>query len=489
MDTQTSTAQSNTAPSRKARILAYLRHSMSATLVMVMTFCSLMILTVCLFWYTMTQALGNYLTQQTEVLGTSLATQAAFNATQSILNNDLLSLNVLLNRLVVDDNILSARVYNKKDELLAEADSGLSGLNSERRLRPNDTRRIYSSSIRFRDEIVGHVLITLDKTPAQATLKHLNNLLIGVAIFISALSLLLIIFVTRWLFAPVTDATSALLAYSKGKDTTHLAHPKYQESRHLFRAVNAVKANPLPKTAVEDSDEEKANTSTPVIPQFEINFDAIFEESKQRSCVLYFDILNLEKWHEDMTPLQVSNLLTPIYRAMFQASERYLGQIHQYKDDAAVILFSAIHCDEKLYINAVSTAQLFLGLVEELLKNPLYTDVPTLNFHLGLHQGSADITHMVKENHFEPEQVSDLLHEMKQLSQSESINKLVISEEIFTQPQIQNRVFTGLPEIIEDNNQEVLAYEVRGMSDKYKQQIHQQMVDIIHPTEQADALI
>ncbi|MBR7888624.1 hypothetical protein J9B83_06675 [Marinomonas sp. A79] len=474
--------------SKKKAITAYLRSKISATVVMVATFISLMILTVCLFWYTMTHALGNYLNQQTEVLGSSLATQAAFNATQSILNNDLLSLNVLLNRLVVDDNILSARVYNKKDELLAEADSSQSGVRTEQSYRPDDKRRIYSSSIKFRDEIVGHVLITLDKTPAQATLQHLNNLLIGLAIFVCALALLIIILLTKWLFTPISDATSVLEAFGKGKSASLFSPARYTEVKSLFNAVETIQSLPLPIDESKVSATEEASIAA-TKPQFEINFDAIFEESRQRSCVLYFDILNVEDWHKDMTPLQVSNLLTPIYRAMFQASEIYLGQVHQYKNDAAVVLFSAHHCDDNLYLNAVSTAQLFLGLIDKLLENELYKDAPTLNFHLGLHQGNAQITTMVKEEYFNADEITPLLKEIEQLSHSESVNKLVITDDIFTLPHIQNRVFTGLPEFIEDGDNEILAYEVKGMSDKYKQQIHRHIVDIIHPEEEADALI
>jgi uncharacterized membrane protein affecting hemolysin expression len=473
----------DTQPKTKA-ITAFIRKKLSASVITVATFISLMILTVCIFWYTMTHALGNYLSQQTEVLGSSLATQAAFNATQSILNNDLLSLNVLLNRLVVDDNILSARVYNKKDELLAEADSGNSGMQSEQDFRPSDTRRVYSSSIKFRDEIVGHVLITLDKTPAQATLQHLNHLLIGVAIFTSTIALLLIILITKWLFTPINEASSALIHYSKGRKPNDLPAPIYKEAKALFQAVETIQAIERPKETIEKTVKVEESTLPVAKPQFEINFDAIFEESRQRSCVLYFDILNLEEWHKEMTPLQVANLLTPIYRAIFQASEVYLGQVHQYKNDSAIVLFSAHNSEDNLYINAVSTAQLFLGLVDKLLENELYIDIPKLNFHLGMHQGNIQITNMVKENRFEPDKIENLLTNIHQLSESESINKLVISDDIFTLSHIQNRVFTGLPEVIEDNGKEILAYEVKGMSDKYKQQIHQHILEITSPEEQ-----
>lgn len=479
---------------------AFIRKRLNASVVMITTFVLLMILTVCIFWYTMTNALGNYLSQQTEVLGSSLATQAAFNATQSILTNDLLSLNVLLNRLVVDDNILSARVYNKKDELLAEADSGSAGTQSEQDFRLNDKRRVYSSSIKFRDEIVGHVLITLDKTPAQATLKHLNHLLIGVAIFICAISLLIITLITRWLFNPINQSIDALTSYKLGYEILPLNTPIYKEAREMHSAVTSIQGIKRPKKALTKSIEKTTTTDrfteellsegplttdlaveskTVEEAQFEINFDAIFEESKQRSCILYFDILNLEKWHEDMTPLQVSNLLTPIYRAIFQASEAYLGQVHQYKNDSAIILFSAINSEDNLYINAVSTAQLFLGLIDKLLKNDLYVNTPKLNFHLGLHQGNNSVTHMVKEATFEPEKIEKIMQDILLLSQSESVNKLVISDDIFTLPHIQNRVFSSLPEVIEVDDNEILAYEVKGMLDKYKKQIQQHITDIV----------
>lgn len=475
--------------SKTKAITAFIRKKLSASAITVATFISLIILTVCIFWYTMTHALGNYLSQQTEVLGSSLATQAAFNATQSILNNDLLSLNVLLNRLVVDDNILSARVFNKKDELLAEASSGNSGMQSEQDFRPSDTRRVYSSSIKFRDEIVGHVLITLDKTPAQATLQHLNNLLIGVAIFVCTIALLLVILITKWLFAPINEAASALSNYSKGRKPNELSSPIYKEAKALFRAVETIQSTEKPKEEIEKPVKTEEAISPVAKPQFEINFDAIFEESRQRSCVLYFDILNLEEWHKDMTPLQVANLLTPIYRAIFQASEIYLGQVHQYKNDSAIVLFSAHDCEDNLYINAVSTAQLFLGLVNKLLENELYTDTPKLNFHLGLHQGNTQVTNMVKENCFEPDRIETLLVNIHQLSKSESMNTLVISDDIFTLSHIQNRVFTGLPEVIEDNDKEILAYEVKGISDKYKQQVHQHILEITSPEEQESSKV
>ncbi|REG86856.1 AhpA/YtjB family protein [Marinomonas pollencensis] len=459
------------------KLTLFLKKRLTASAAIITTFTGLMVLTVCLIWFTMTQALGSYLNQQTEVLGSSLATQAAFNATQSILTNDLLSLNVLLNRLVVDDNILSARVYNKKDELLAEADSGNSDVSKNIDLRPSDKHRLYSSSIRFRDEVVGHVLITLDRTPTQSTLKHLSNLLIGVSIFICAIALLLVILLARWLFSPINDATDALKALAKGHKDTPLPSPSFKEGRKLCQAIQSVQTldwpiKEEPVTIKPESLEPASKT------QLEMDFDKIFEESNKRSCLLYFDILNINDWHEEMTQLQVANLLTPIYRAMFQASETFMGQVHQYNNDSVVIFFSASTSKDNLYLNAISTGQLFLGLMEELLNNELYQDTPTLNFHLGLHKGGPEITEMMATNTFDRQAIQPLLNQVEQLSHSQSVNKLVLSDSIFMLNDIQHRVFTGLPEVIDIDGDEVLAYEVKGMAEKLQEKVKQKRFEI-----------
>ena len=459
------------------KLSLFFKKRLTASAAMITAFISLMVLTVCLIWFTMTQALGNYLNQQTEVLGSSLATQAAFNATQSILTNDLLSLNVLLNRLVVDDNILSARVYNKKDELLAEADSGNSDVSKNVDLRPSDKHRVYSSSIRFRDDVVGHVLITLDRTPTQTTLSHLSNLLIGVSIFICAIALLLVILLARWLFSPINEGIDALNALAKGHKDTPLPNSSFKEGRKLCQAIQTIQAIDWPLVE-EPVTVEPTSTELPGKTQLEMDFDKIFEESNKRSCLLYFDILNIDDWHEEMSQLQVANLLTPIYRAMFQACETFMGQVHQYENDSVVIFFSASTSKDNLYINAVSTAQLFLGLMEELLENDLYQDTPSLQFHLGLHKGGPEITEMMLNNEFDTHRIQPLLNQVKQLSHSESVNKLVISDPIFTLNDIQNRVFTGLPEIIDIDGEEVLAYEVKGIAEKLQEKVKQKRVEM-----------
>lgn len=450
--------------------------------ILVTTYIALIAITLATVWFAVTSAVTNYLNQQTDVLGSSLATQAAFNATQSILTNDLLSLNVLLNRLVVSDNILSARVYNKKDELLAEANRNGSQTTGDTELRPSDTHRVYSSPIRFRDEVVGHVLITLDKTSSQNTLSHISNLMVGIGIFLTAITALVIVLVVRRLQNSINLATDAIEAYNHGVNDAPLPQNTYREASDLIAQVQHLQTLELTAPTTRESDIE-LSIKDPKEEQFEINFDQIMAETERESCLLFIQLKHLEAWNEALPPLQVANLLTPIYRTIFLASEYYNGQVHQYESDSVIVLFQAKSCDDSLYMSAACCAELIKELLKELTDTELYDDVPEIRYHMGLHQGNEAVADMFEHNQLEAERVASLMSEAQTLAQSETDNQLVLSEHIITLPDIQNRIILSLPEIIEQDDIEVLAYTVKDLSDKYRARVQQQIDELVDNSE------
>ncbi|WP_191602590.1 hypothetical protein [Marinomonas algicola] len=457
---------------------SFCRRNLSAALIMVSSFVILITFTVVLFWYTLTSALETYLAQQTEVLGSSLSTQAAFNATQSILNNDLLSLNVLLTRLVIDDNIISARVFNKQDELLAEANSGnAKSFVQGTEIRPDEAQLVYSSSVKFRNEVVGHVLITLDRTPSQKALAEIRKFLISLAIFICVFAICIIFFLSRFLFSPINKITDVLEALSHKHKDAQVPQTFYVEAYQLAQATEAAQKTDWMK---EEVDQTQAD-----IPQYEIDFDEIFKEQNQRSCALFFEIRNLEEWHETMQPLQVANLLTPIYRALFQASESFLGQVHQYEGHSAIIFYAAQNSNDHLYTNAICTAEVFLGVVKTLLETDMYADTPEIHFHISLHQGTPHVNDIIQDNAFYTDRIQPLIQQMMVLKESESVDSLLLSEEIFTLPDIQNKVFSGLPEILGEAEEEVMVYSVKGISEKLSLKIKPNIesINTIHQKE------
>lgn len=456
---------------KSQKIISFWQKKVSANIILLVTFFSLTSLTTALFWLAITHTLDKYLNQQTEVLGNSLATQAAFNTTQSILTNDLLSLNVLLNRLVADDNIVSAHVYNKKDELLAEASSSPS---SNIEVTSDENKKVFSSIVKFRQENVGHVLITLDRTPSQNTLASLNNLLMSLSVFLGAISLIITYLVARLLFAPINNAKDALLAFSKGYQDAKLLPTWYKEAQRLHTSIKTIQATDWqekfaqPETLPEI---ETDKTETPNKPQIEFNFDQFFEEDKQRNCLLFIELENMNAWQQDYTPVQIANLFTPVYRAMFQASKAYLGHVHQYDDHSAVILFSAHECDDLLYTNAICTAKLFKGLIDNLMQSEIYFETPEIEYKIGIDHSIADA-----RNKMHTQEFHDNVRKLRALMRPQESKSLVLTEDIFTLPEIQNKVFTSLPDIFtNEQGEDVLSYCIRDLSKSLTKKVETQI--------------
>lgn len=457
-------------------LLILLQARSSASWIVLSTFIGLLTLTIALFWFAIIHSLEERLSQQTEVLGNSLATQASFNATQSILTNDLLSLNVLLNRLVADQNILSAHIYNKDDELLAEATSHVS---QNHEISSNDKQKVFSAAIKFRQQNVGYVIITLDKTPSQETLAELGSLLSSIGIFIIAVSTILALAITRLLFAPINNANRVLVAINKGYKNTSLKGSFYKESQQLHDTIRKTQQLEQERDKAQDKDEkselitkEPTKIEAQSKPQIEFNFDQFFEEDKKRNCILFIELDNMHSWKEKYTPVQIANLLTPVYRAMFQASKAYMGHVHQYDENSAIILFSANDCDDQLYINAICTAKLFQGLIDNLMKLDIYSDTPTVDYKICIDKAIPEARDKIKTDEFRL-----AVRKTKKLMETLDTRSIALTEEVFNLPEMNNRVFTSLPDIFtdEEDGEEILSYCIRYLSKSLSNKVDKQI--------------
>jgi uncharacterized membrane protein affecting hemolysin expression len=99
--------------------------------------------------------------QQADALGQSLTAQTAASATELLVSNDILSLNVLLSNLVKNPLVAHAAIYSVDNRILAEAGArpkqGLLG----------EAEGLYSTPITFQEVIAGHLRLSLDMEQFQ----------------------------------------------------------------------------------------------------------------------------------------------------------------------------------------------------------------------------------------------------------------------------------------------------------------------------------
>ncbi|MGE8410888.1 MAG: AhpA/YtjB family protein [Pseudomonas sp.] len=207
--------------------------------------------------------------EQADALGQSLTTQTATSATELLVSNDILSLNVLLNNLTKNPLVAHAAIYSVDNRILAEAGqrpkSSLLG----------ETEGVYQTKITFQDVTAGNLRISLDMAQFQQPMTiSLQSMGILSAILL-ALALALSLRLGRHISTPLLQ----LRVWLRDLDEHTPAIQRQDEIGDLARQLYARLApeipEPEPQPDLPEHDEEDE------LPAFEVRNlrDPSFDES------------------------------------------------------------------------------------------------------------------------------------------------------------------------------------------------------------------
>lgn len=135
--------------------------------------------------------------EQADSLGNSIIKQTAHSVTSSLVANDTLSLNVLLNQLTKDPLIRHAAVYSIDNQrILAESGRRIKNQEDE----PSD---IYHLPITYQHEIAGYLYIQIDIANLQKPFKLTQNSLLILAVVLLILSFIFSLNIARSIALPL----------------------------------------------------------------------------------------------------------------------------------------------------------------------------------------------------------------------------------------------------------------------------------------------
>ena len=208
--------------------------------------------------------------EQADALGQSLTTQTATSATELLVSNDILSLNVLLNNLTKNPLVAHAAIYSVDNRILAEAGqrpkTGLLG----------EAEGVYQTKITFQDVTAGHLRISLDmnqfEQPMTISLQSMGIL--------SAILLALALALSLRLGRHITTPLLQLRVWLREPDPYTPAVNRQDEIGDLARQLHTRLAPAAPEPEPEpeaDYDEEEAEDNEPT---FEVRSlrDPTFDE-------------------------------------------------------------------------------------------------------------------------------------------------------------------------------------------------------------------
>ena len=213
--------------------------------------------------------------EQADALGESLTTQTATSATELLVSNDILSLNVLLNNLTKNKLVAHAAIYSMDNRILAEAGQrpkhGLLG----------EAEGIYQSKITFQDVTAGQLRISLDMDQFQQPMTiSLQSMGILSAILL-ALSLALSLRMGRYLSTPLLQLRVWLRNIDEHTPATERNDEIGDLARQLHASYAPEPAEPEPEPELDDSDYDDAE------PGFEVRNlrDPSFDETRPMAAM------------------------------------------------------------------------------------------------------------------------------------------------------------------------------------------------------------
>nr|WP_249423677.1 AhpA/YtjB family protein [Pseudomonas insulae] len=227
---------------------------------------SLLLVIAALLIYTLVMGLQfkQAMQQQADALGQSLTTQTAASATELLVSNDILSLNVLLNNLVKNPLVAHAAIYSVDNRILAEAGT------RPKQSMLGEAEGLFSTPITFQEVIAGHLRISLDmeqfQQPMTISLQSMGLL----SLILLALTLSLSLRLGRHLSTPLLQ----LRLWLRDPDDPAPAAGRQDEIGDLARQLQArlVPEKPIPEPVAEpivDFSEDDAEDFADE-PEFEV---------------------------------------------------------------------------------------------------------------------------------------------------------------------------------------------------------------------------
>ncbi|MFJ4056290.1 histidine kinase [Pseudomonas sp. NPDC089743] len=345
--------------------------------------------------------------EQADALGQSLTTQTATSATELLVSNDILSLNVLLGNLVKNPLVAHAAIYSVDNRILAEAGQ------RPRNSLLGEAEGLYQTKITFQDVTAGQLRISLDMSQfQQPMLISLQSMGILAAILLAlALSLSLrqgrhitlpLLQLRVWLrdphpYTPAIDRQDeigdiarqlhARLAPPPPPEPEPEEYEDEDDFDDLHDAPAPVNAAPRAKAAAQVGDEDDDEAFAGLLDHEESapKAAAVESDEPQSTAVLAVQLGSQEQLRR-LPRTRLTELLERYRDCLEQAASLYDGETHTLNDGSTLVLFHSRDCGEDYLTNAICCGELLRALGHALQIEVADSGI-TLQLQLGLALG------------------------------------------------------------------------------------------------------
>ncbi len=397
----------------------------------------LLVLSMCVFWLVTNQTTENILRQQADSLGNTLARQTAILATELVLANDLISMNVLLNQLTREEAIAQVAILSIDDQVIAISGTSMSTPGGEPR-RQTDLFGSYVAPIALQDSLAGYVRINLDQRYIeQGVTRNFMFMLISLVLLILTAVCVTLALAQHFIGFPVRMLIASIQGVRRGELEASPFGERSDEVgmlvRHYNRLVYDLDDPETRQAMFGDEQEEQSVRQSPPIYR---------KPGSTTVSILHLNISNYRTALNQQEPVETVELLNTYYFYIHKVTELYNGNIEKCAGDEILITFGAAQTDEEHCFHAVCAALLFLELTRSLGRELEAHSLASLHFRAGLHCGDLLTGVLSSLDQRTYTVAGENIALTRQLCEEGPIGTLIISEEAFIRSEADSRLIT-----------------------------------------------
>lgn len=394
--------------------------------------CVLLILAMCVFWLVTNRTTENILRQQADSLGNTLARQTAILATELVLANDLISMNVLLNQLTREAAVSEVAILSIEDQVIAISGNGGAAADGN----GSGIFESYVAPIALQDSLAGYVRVSLDQRYIeQGVTRNFIFMLIALTLLLLTCVCVTAAFTQHLVTFPLRMLTFSMQSLRRGEVRFSPFEERMDEVGTLIRTYNRL-VEDLEDPEVRQvifEDETRSPLDTPT---------AYRKPGSAIVSILHLNISNYRQAMRQQESIETIELLNTYYFYIHEVTALYNGSIEKCAGDEILITFGAAQSDEDHCFHAVCAALLFLDLAETLGRELEAESLPSLQFRAGLHSGEllTGVLSSIAKNSYTV--AGENLALTRQICEEGPIGRLLISEAAYVQADAEHRLVT-----------------------------------------------